>query len=50
MSEFKLSKDKKTLDEYVQEFINKGGKIQKCPPAEAQNIFKSGVVGAQLKK
>jgi hypothetical protein len=42
--------EKKTLNEYVQEFLNKGGKIQKCPPGEAQNIFKSGVVGTQMKK
>lgn len=40
----------KTTDELVSEFLAKGGKIKKLPEGEAQNIFKSGVVGTQMKK
>lgn len=39
-----------TTDELILKFLAKGGKIKKVPPGEAQNIFKSGVIGTQMKK
>lgn len=40
----------KSLDQLVKEYLDKGGKIKKLPDGEAQGIFKSGVVGAFMKK